>query len=174
MPGRGGRRYGRVNEDSRHLVSSREDLSLMSSSTDNVLFSIDGDGGEQAASWEASALEDTQRRSKADQTVRFQEHVHVIAPPLWSTLKSREAGTYFIFFARLSLRHRRCRLLRESVFAILIEFEPDSDDLDDDAIAHANLEYIIRNEDFHREQSTPLFVGLADASAGEAWTFPWE
>ena len=105
--------------------------------------------------------------------IRRFTYVHVIAPPLWSTLKGREAGTYFIFFAHLSLRHRRCRL-RESVLAILIEFEPDSDDLDDDAIAHANLEYIIRNEDFHRKQSMLLLVGLAYAPAGEAWTFPWE
>ena len=35
------------------------------------------------------------------------------------------------------LRHRRGQLLRESVLAILIEFEPDSDDLDDDAVARA-------------------------------------
>jgi sodium-coupled neutral amino acid transporter 11 len=91
MPGRGGRRNGRVDEDSRPLlVSSREDLSLTSPSTDNVLFAIDGDEDEQ----ETSALEDTHPRSKADQTVRFQEHVQVIAPPLRSTLESREAGTY--------------------------------------------------------------------------------
>ena len=93
---------------------------------------------------ETSALEDTHRRSKADQTVRFQEHVHVIIPPPRTTLKSREAGTYFIFIVLFSgplricpLRHRRCQLLREYVFAIFIEFEPDSDDLEDDAVARA-------------------------------------
>ena len=92
MPGRGGRRNGRVDKDSRPLlVSSREDLSSTSPSTDNVLFAIDGDEDEH----ETSALEDTgtPRRGKADQSVRFQEQVQVIAPPLWSTLESREAGT---------------------------------------------------------------------------------
>jgi sodium-coupled neutral amino acid transporter 11 len=92
MPGQGGRRNGRVDEeDSRPLlVSSREDLSLRSTSTENILFAIEGDEDEP----ETSALEDTDthRRSKADQTVRFQEHVQVIALPLRSTLESREAG----------------------------------------------------------------------------------
>jgi sodium-coupled neutral amino acid transporter 11 len=111
MPGQGGRRNGRVDEeDSRPLlVSSREDLSLRSTSTENILFAIEGDEDEP----ETSALEDTDthRRSKADQTVRFQEHVQVIALPLRSTLESREAA-----------------------------YELDSDDLDDDAVAQTNLE----------------------------------
>jgi hypothetical protein len=88
MPGRGGRN-GRVDEDSRPLlVSSREDLSmtLTSTSEENVLFSVEGDDDE------TSALEDTHRRSKADQTVRFEEHVQFIAPSLRSTTESREAG----------------------------------------------------------------------------------
>jgi len=88
MPGRGGRN-GRVDEDTRPLlVSSREDLSTTSVSEENVLFSVEGDEDEH----ETSALEDTHRRSKADQTVRFEEHVQVIAPPLRSTTESREAG----------------------------------------------------------------------------------
>jgi hypothetical protein len=103
----------------------------------------------------SSTVTKTSRRhrpwsSKADQTVRFQEHFQVIAPPLRSTWESREAGAYFIFIvlfpglvARLFLRHRHCQLLRESVLAIFIEFEPDSDDLDDDAVALANLENAI-------------------------------
>lgn len=93
MSGRGGRRNGRVDEDSRPLlVNSREDLSttLTSASTGNVLFSVDGDEDEH----ETSALEGTPRRSKADQTVRFEEQVQVIAPPLRSTTESREAGMY--------------------------------------------------------------------------------
>ena len=91
MPGRGARRNGLVDEDSRPLlVSSHEDLSstLKSASTEDVLFSIEGDDDEH----ETSALEDTHRRSKADHTVRFKEHVQVIAPPLRSTTESREAG----------------------------------------------------------------------------------
>ena len=92
MPGRGGRRNSRVDEDSRPLpVSSREGLSLASPSTDNVLFVIDGDDDEH----EASALEDTgtPRGSKADRTVHFQDQVQFIAPPLRCMLESREAGT---------------------------------------------------------------------------------
>lgn len=114
MPGRGGRQNGRVDEDSRPLlVSSREDLSstLTSPSTENVLFSVDGDEGEH----ETSALEDTHKRNKADQTVRFEEHVQVIAPSLRSTTESREAGMYgtvivIVFFFRgctsVSVRRR--------------------------------------------------------------------
>jgi hypothetical protein len=87
------RRNGRVDEDSRpRLASSREDLSLTSPSTDNVLFFVDGNEDEH----ETSALEDSPRRSKTVQTVRFREQVQVIytvAPPLRSTLESREAGT---------------------------------------------------------------------------------
>lgn len=79
-----------------------------STSTDNVLFAIEGDEDEH----ETSALEDTHRRSKADQTVRFQEQVQIIAPPLRSTLESREAGMCsmviaFFRVARLPLCHRR-------------------------------------------------------------------
>ena len=111
MPGRDGRRNGRVDEDSRPLLS-REDLSTTltpSASTDNVLFSVDGD--EDVL--ETSALEDTSRRSKADQTVRFEEQVHVIPPPLRSTTESREAGmcriviVFVTWVAHLSLCHRR-------------------------------------------------------------------
>ena len=90
MPGRGGRN-SRVDEDSRPLlVSSREDLSttLTSASEENVLFSVEGDEDEH----ETSALEDTHRKSKADQTVRFEEQVQVIAPPLRFNTASREAG----------------------------------------------------------------------------------
>ena len=126
MPRRGGRQNGRVDDevDSQPLlVSSREDLlstraspsPSASSSADNVLFAIDdddhdddnyGDNDEQ----ETSALDGPphpSRRGKADQAVRFQEHVQVIAPPLRSTLESREAGTSsraFTFGVRLSMR----------------------------------------------------------------------
>jgi sodium-coupled neutral amino acid transporter 11 len=104
MPRRGGRLNGRFNDeaDSQPLfVSSREDLSTRTSSpasasADNVLFSVDDDDADDNDKHETSALaaaqDDTLRRAKADQTVRFQEHVQVIAPSLRSTLESREAG----------------------------------------------------------------------------------
>ena len=75
MPGRGGRRNSRLDEDSRpRLASSREDLSLTSQSTNNVLFSVNGNEDEH----ETSALEDSPRRSKTVQTVRFREQVQAI------------------------------------------------------------------------------------------------
>ena len=67
--------------------------------------------------------------------------------------------------ARLPLRYRRCQLLRGHVPAIFTEFELDSDELDDDAVAHTNLERGILRGDSNREQSMPLLVGLLDASA---------
>ena len=105
MPRRGGRLNGRFNDeaDSQPLfVSSREDHSTRTSSSasasaDNVLFSVDdNDNDDDRDDRETSALapDDTLRRTKADQTVRFQEHVQVIAPPLRSTLESREAGAF--------------------------------------------------------------------------------
>lgn len=114
MPGRGSRRNGRVDEDSRPLlVSSHEDLSttLTSGSRENVLFSVEEDGYEH----ETSALEGPHRRSKADQTVRFEEQVQVIAPPLRSTTESREA-----------------------------EFDLDSDEFDNDTAAQTNFDHDIR------------------------------
>jgi hypothetical protein len=67
------------------------------------LFSVEGDEDEH----ETSALEDTHKRSKADHTVRFEEHVQVIAPPLRSTTESREAGMcctviVIVFFFRVA------------------------------------------------------------------------
>jgi len=106
MPRRGGRLNGRFNDeaDSQPLfVSSREDLSTRTSSpasasADNVLFSVDDDDNndERETSALAAAQDDTLRRTKADQTVRFQEHVQVIAPSLRSTLESREAGAFVL------------------------------------------------------------------------------
>ena len=176
MPRRGGRQNGRVDDevDSQPLlVSSREDLlstraspsPSASSSADNVLFAIDdddhdddnyGDNDEQ----ETSALDGPphpSRRGKADQAVRFQEHVQVIAPPLRSTLESREAGTSsraFTFGVRLSMRAIRPGVL-------LSAFDLDSDELDHDGVGQANLE---RGAQRSREQSMPLLVGLLDAS----------
>ena len=67
-------------------------------------------------------------------------------------------------FFRTARRNRRCQLLRGHVPAIFTEFEFDADDLDDDAVAHTNLEHAIRHGGPHREQSMPLLIGLLDAS----------
>jgi hypothetical protein len=49
--------------------------------------------------------------------------------------------------------------------AIFIEFELDSDELDDDTVAQTNFGHRIRPSNSDREQSMPLLVGLLDASA---------
>jgi solute carrier family 38 (sodium-coupled neutral amino acid transporter), member 11 len=49
--------------------------------------------------------------------------------------------------------------------AIFIEFDLDSDELDDDTVAQTNFDHDIRSSDPDREQSMPLLVGLLDASA---------
>jgi solute carrier family 38 (sodium-coupled neutral amino acid transporter), member 11 len=97
MLGRGGRQNGRVNGDSQPLLSqSREDLTTTTTTEDdNVLFSIeDDDGLESSALVEdvRSHHHDDHPRNKADQAVRFQEEIQVIAPSLRSTSESREAG----------------------------------------------------------------------------------
>jgi solute carrier family 38 (sodium-coupled neutral amino acid transporter), member 11 len=51
------------------------------------------------------------------------------------------------------------------VLAIFIEYDLDSDDLDDGTVAQTNLERGLRHGDPDREQSMPLLVGLLDASA---------
>jgi solute carrier family 38 (sodium-coupled neutral amino acid transporter), member 11 len=172
MPRRGGRQNGRINDevDSQPLlVSSREDLSTRSSpsssqspsassSTDNVLFAIDDDNDEL----ETSALADTpraQRTPKADQSVRFQDQVQVIAPSLRSTLESREAGTSPPVRGWLLTRWIHTRDFSP------LEYDLDSDVLDDDAVAQASLEHGLRRGDPRREQTMPLLVGLLDASA---------
>ncbi len=176
MPRRGGRLNGRFNDeaDSQPLfVSSREDLSTRTSSpasasADNVLFSVDDDDDNDDDN-ETSALaaqDDTLRRTKADQTVRFQEHVQVIAPSLRSTLESREAGASVLPRDLSALRFVRWHAdQRDSpallFFSFFSAYELDSDDLDDDV----NLEHGIQRSDRHREQSMPLLVGLLDASA---------
>ena len=172
MPRRGGRQNGRVDDevDSQPLlVSSREDLlstraspsPSASSSTDNVLFAIDDDDDYNDGNdgQETSALDGPphpSRRGKADQAVRFQEHIQVIAPPLRSTLESREAGT--------SSRALRLALVIDEgdpTWRFLSAFDLDSDELDHDGVGQANLE---RGAQRSREQSMPLLVGLLDAS----------
>jgi sodium-coupled neutral amino acid transporter 11 len=166
MPLRGGRKNDRISDgvDSQPLLaSSREDLSTSlstsasasSSSADNVLFAIDdNDDGLEVS---ALASEDTPhaRRTKADQSVRFQERVQVIAPPLRSTLESREAGTSPCARGWLLMRG-----IHLGTFSSL-EFDLDSDDIDDDAVVQANL---LQRNDPRREQTMPLLVGLLDAS----------
>lgn len=49
--------------------------------------------------------------------------------------------------------------------SIFIEFELDSDELDDDTVRQTNFDRDIRRGDHNIDQSMPLLVGLLDASA---------
>ncbi|KAI0268713.1 amino acid transporter [Gloeopeniophorella convolvens] len=113
------------------LNSSHDDLAPPNG---DVLFAIDDDDDQ-----ESSALGEVPAQSKGDHSVRFQEEVQVIAPPLRSTYQSREAGTS--------------------------QYELDDDDLDDDSAAQINVEDgPRRNRGRRGDQTMPLLVGLLDAS----------
>jgi sodium-coupled neutral amino acid transporter 11 len=63
---------------------------LGSQDVDHTIFSVEDSEDE---SNEATAL-DSAKTDRTDHSVRFQEEVHVIGPPLRSTLASRETGVY--------------------------------------------------------------------------------
>ncbi|TFY75065.1 hypothetical protein EWM64_g8947, partial [Hericium alpestre] len=122
------RQDGRVGEASQPLLQD----SLEDEGAESVLFSVE-DADEHH---ETSAIEDTPT-AKHEHSVRFQEDVQVIAPPLRSTYQSRE-----------------------------LEFELDEDDLDDASLAQIDTEQQRRTRNGRRgDQSMPLLVGLLDSSA---------
>ncbi|KAI9442237.1 amino acid transporter [Lactarius indigo] len=102
MLGWGGRQNGQISGDGQPLLHSSHEHEHEDS--EHTLFAIEDDD-------DTSALEDPHSRSKADHSVRFQDQVQVIAPPLRSTLESREA-----------------------------EYDLDSDDIDDETAAQSSLE----------------------------------
>ena len=90
MLGRGGR-PNQINGDGLPLLQNSLEHE---EDSENTLFSIEDDDDDVP---ETSALEDSHPRSKPDHSVRFQDQVQVIAPPLRSTIESREAGASFTF-----------------------------------------------------------------------------
>ncbi|CCM01461.1 uncharacterized protein FIBRA_03515 [Fibroporia radiculosa] len=104
------------------------------SSTD-VLFSVDDDDDNT----EESSLVDiaSSQTPKSGHSVRFQEDVQVIGPPLRSTFESREA-----------------------------EYELDTDDLDGEALAQLEAAQQLRSSrsNRNRDQTVPLLVGLLDSA----------
>ncbi|SRR6266702_2123369 len=92
MLGWGGRQNGQINGDDQPLLQSSHEHGHEDS--ENTLFAVEDEDN-------TSVLEDSHTRGKADHTVRFQDQVQVIAPPLRSTLESREAGVSFVFCARV-------------------------------------------------------------------------
>ncbi|KAH9176293.1 amino acid transporter [Lactarius sanguifluus] len=102
MLGWGGRQNGQTNGDDQPLLRSSHEHEHEDS--EHTLFAIENDD-------DTSVLEDPHPRGKADHSVRFQDEVQLIAPPLRSTLESREA-----------------------------EYDLDPDDIDDETAAHSSLE----------------------------------
>ncbi|SRR6266404_2674736 len=94
----GGRQNGQIAADGQpllHISHEHED-------SENTLFAVQDDSDDVS---ETSALEEgSHPRGKADHSVRFQDEVQVIAPPLRSTFQSREAGvsTAFVFMSVLN------------------------------------------------------------------------
>jgi sodium-coupled neutral amino acid transporter 11 len=108
------------------LNASHEDVSADSN---QVVFSVDDEDEE------SSDAEPWTPVRRTEPSVRFQEEVQVIGPPLRSTMQSREA-----------------------------EYELDSDDFDDASLADIQREQR-RSRGARRERTMPLLVGLMDASA---------
>lgn len=106
------------------LNASHEDVS------NQVVFSVDDEDSESSSAEPWSSV------WRTEPSVRFQEEVQVIGPPLRSTIQSREA-----------------------------EYELDSDDFDDASLADIQREQRRSRGAARRERTMPLLVGLMDASA---------
>lgn len=109
------------------LNASHEDVPADSN---QVVFSVDDEDSESSSAEPWSAVR------RIEPSVRFQEEVQVIGPPLRSTIQSREA-----------------------------EYELDSDDFDDASLADIQREQRRPRGTPRRERTMPLLVGLMDASA---------
>ena len=96
MLGRGGRPSSRLGEVNQPLLnSSREDLSASATNHSDILFLAQDDDD-----FEHSALDvpdSSSRQVKLERSVRFQEDVQVMGPPLRSTFESRETGVVVRF-----------------------------------------------------------------------------
>ena len=121
---------------------------------DPVIFSVDDEEEEGVI---GRSTEDEPHTNSKGRSVRFQEEVRVIGPPLRSTMASREAGAKLIYFLCFDELSSSC---------FRIEFELDSDELDEDDLAHV-LENPLDNGRRRRrngDQTMPLLIGLVDHS----------
>jgi sodium-coupled neutral amino acid transporter 11 len=136
--------FGQSNRHERRTEEANEPLLADSDNLvdDQTIFKLDSDDED-----ESSALNHTGDRR--DHTVRFEEHVQVIGPPLRSMLASRETGEYVIQFFLCLLN-------------IILEFEQDTDELDESN----DLEDVqVRVPRGYTDSTMPLLVGLFDSSA---------
>lgn len=86
--------FGQQSRKDRNVLSNSESAQpLLSSSRDDlvqddrVLFAIDDEDADDHSGRGSPDLE------RPEHSVRFEDEVHVIGPPLRSTIQSREAGT---------------------------------------------------------------------------------
>ena len=119
----------------------------------NVVFSVEDDEDDIDEHNKPGEEEAHEARTR---TVRFEEDVRVLGPPLRSTIVSRETG---VFYPRV----HATVLIYVFYFE---EFELDDDTLDDSALTQlqANSMNGTGNSRRNGEQTMPLLVGLADAS----------
>jgi len=122
------RENGREHADSQPLLDQLDD----DHPSDDVIFSVDDDEPEELLSDPESSP------NKASHTVRFQEDVQVIGPPLRSTFQSREAA-----------------------------YELDTDELEVEDLEQLEGAHQTRapRSGRLRDQSTPLLVGLLDSAS---------
>jgi sodium-coupled neutral amino acid transporter 11 len=111
--------------------------------SDSTIFAVDDDD-------DSDGGRGSSPKHGTPHTVRFEENVQIIGPPLRSTVQSREAGELpgRIFSVR------RCIHLSWDRF---LEFELDSDELEHDSDHPHTRGY--------NDQTMPLLVGLMDSSS---------
>ncbi|KAI0930309.1 hypothetical protein AcW1_009038 [Taiwanofungus camphoratus] len=118
----------------REPLLNENDEILSAHDSDDILFSVGDDEPEDSSP--LSSPDSSQ--PKTGHSVRFQEDVQVIGPPLRSTFQSREA-----------------------------EYELDTDDLDGETLVQLETaqQHRPQHTGRHREQSVPLLVGLLDSAS---------
>ena len=180
MPGRGGRRNGRIDEDSRvadpfssalaksfHRRPRQRTTSCFHRRCEGEHETI-GPGGDGHASEEQGGSDGSfPSKSPVDSTVA---PVHVVEP------RSRYAVHSHPPIFQVARRHRRSKLLRGHLLTIFTEFELDSDDLDSDILTLSRT----RTWNVTFETATPAESSRCVSSGcstllqhGEAWSSPW-
>jgi len=134
------------------LDSSDSSQPLLRSRSPETVFAVDDDDYESTG-----VVHKNTDNQSSPHTVRFHDTTQVIAPSLRSTLSSREIG---VCVCPVTPDFMSC--IEDSQHNV--EFEQDSDDLDDETLRqleHTTPPRSRRNG----ERSMPLLVGLVDSSA---------
>ncbi|KAH9948991.1 amino acid transporter [Amylocystis lapponica] len=137
MLGRSRQRDQEHDGSARQPLLDHSDDDLAAGDSDSVLFTVDDD--EDIESSSLISVVDAEAQPKTGHSVRFQEDVQVIGPPLRSTMESREA-----------------------------EYDLDTDDLDGIALSQlegSRRSISSRSTRHPRDQAVPLLVGLLDTAS---------